>query len=440
MEKSKWIGCTIQKKFAEGIFSGKITSVERESGTKKWLCRVEYEDGDTEDLYLKEIKRHLVGPTPDPDQTLRQGYGEVKLGRLPDHDDQFFVRNLCRIPGGKVSPPESYPGEGKSSYLYWLRRISDQNYAMRSFCLAQDPDSVGARYMTFEKMGVLQRCVAWISPSNLDAHAKDPTIVDTVHSDLVDPQKGMCLLSGSNLESCVNASTECLFVHGMKRVCARTGFKGDVAAVRRCLEVAKGSLRCLSLTECTISREMLETIAECSNLSGLIISQCDMEQMRTSSRAPLSNDDSKHVDSNPIDTKDGVGATPVPPDSSHTDATVQNISTDDVFEEASPEDMDRALASLLTKCRRLRWIHLEGGPGQRMFGSSCWKALEAAPCPLLQVLWAETIGRKAMSFEGGACSRVLNSRDSLLPRQLRLCVINPDPMLRSEVINARSRR
>eukprot|EP00939_MAST-03C_sp_MAST-3C-sp1_P000269 g269.t1 len=381
MDAQKWIGCKIRKNFEGVLYSGEVTGVDREKGTKRWLCQVRYEDGDKEDMYLKEVKECLIGPAPVAKReavtapvSVSKGYGEDMDSDMPEFERDFFQRNACRVSGGKSFSPSKYPGKERSSYLYWLRRVSDNFYAMRSFCLAEDPDTVGARYITFRKTGILKKCISWMSASNLDRHAKDANIVDTVHPDLISPSDGTSILKGKSLLSSVNEKTECLFVFNQ---CKRSKAEADVVtAIEQCLRTASASLRCLSFLETTLKLSTFEAISSCKNLSGLIISTCDMSALTEVERGAV----------------------------------------------------DRALANVLRRCNRLRWLQIESS---RVFGDECWSALESGSCPLLQILWVDTIGSSGVP-EGSMGYRVLTSAGSLLTRQLRLCMVNPDKDLKSQ--------
>mmetsp|Transcript_10547 Transcript_10547/g.27687 ORF Transcript_10547/g.27687 Transcript_10547/m.27687 type:complete len:140 (+) Transcript_10547:534-953(+) len=99
--------------------------------------------------------------------------------------------------------------------------MSDRSCAMRSVCL----DQGSARYFTFSRPNVIWKCVAWIPDSNLNDHAKDESIVDTCHLDLVKLKNGKSLLTAENFKSAVHPGTTCLFVHSLK------GERSDTALV-----------------------------------------------------------------------------------------------------------------------------------------------------------------------------------------------------------------
>ena len=64
---------------------------------------------------------------------------------------------------------------------------------MRAFCLAEKPEATGARFTSFKRQCVRQRCVAWLTPTNLDDLGNDPSIVDTdasVRPQTLDARRG----------------------------------------------------------------------------------------------------------------------------------------------------------------------------------------------------------------------------------------------------------
>ena len=384
----KWIGCKIRKVFAEGTFEGEVVAVEREVGTKKLLCNVLYTDGDREDLYLKELKEYIVErpkehETVSSDENLwAKGYGEDKSTRVPVFDYEFFVRNPCRLQGGIVAPPDAYPGSGKSSYLHMLRCLSDRNYAMREFCTATFKNPTGARYATYSALHSSQRIPVWLPRTNLDEHAKTRTIVDGFHAHLIDPKNGQSLLTGDNLEDAMTEGVECLFVNRLH---------DSPATIVRCIEKSRKTLLCLSLVDCTIDESTLRAIGTCSNLRGLILSECNI-------------------------------------------SAAAAAETRGSLEENTTKAADAALAASLTACPRLRWLLCESR-NCPFFFDACWTALEADSCPLLQILWVETIGRTVEKETAGY--RLLTSGTGAVLRQLRLCMINPDKKLNSEFLFVR---
>ena len=60
VDPQKLKGLTVRKDFdGFGICKGIIRSVDDETGTDRIIFRVEYEDGDVEDMYLSEIVNYL---------------------------------------------------------------------------------------------------------------------------------------------------------------------------------------------------------------------------------------------------------------------------------------------------------------------------------------------------------------------------------------------
>ena len=239
LSSSKWVGCVIKKEFAEGIYTGKVTSVEREIGTKKLLCHVVYSDGDMEDLYLEQLKQYLVVPINDGESTAEwtKGWGECNDSRTT-FVPQLWERFPCQIEGAKRASWRKYPG-GKNyrqSYLYCLQRLSERNYAMRALVYSTK-DSVGARFTTWKHARFRKRAVSWLPPTTMRDHITNRNIVDTFHADLVRPKDGESYLTPVNLLRATNEDTECLFVNSLK--CGS-------AAVATCIRKAKKSYVSLS--------------------------------------------------------------------------------------------------------------------------------------------------------------------------------------------------
>lgn len=364
---------------------GEVTAVERESKTKKLLCHVVYTDGDMEDMHLSELKKYLIDPIPSNDdqdrEVWKQGWGEEK-GKTPaPFEKDYFRRSPCRLTCAKRFHPSMYPGFGHDSHLYHLKRISDRNYAMRAFCISDDPAKVGAKYCTFARERVAEKCVCWFAQTGLANHYDDTSIVDTVHADLVDPTKqGKCLLTSTSLDDATHEKTECIFMNLFASACPRTGFRGHPEVVAKCIRKASDTLVCFSIVESTLTKDILLALATCKRLSGLLIDDCALE---------------------------GV----------------------------SPQDADEALALVLKTFHRMRWLHV-GGKRSTIFGESCWKVLEEGSCPLLEVLWIDTIGGRVTETSAGY--RALGPA-SVLPRQLKLTMINSDRRANSEFVVGRRR-
>ena len=111
--------------------------------------------------------------------------------------------------------------------------------------------------------------------------------------------------------------------------------------------------------------------------------------------------------------------------------------------DVNSEHLDEALAGVLLNTRTLRWLyveqHFEDDTYKNQvcfFGSKSWIALSSNSCPLLQVLWIRTIKD---TFENNEyASKALNP-PCLIPRQLKICMINSDMKLRSQHVIVRRR-
>ena len=372
------IGTKIRKTFDGKPFDGELHSYD----AKARYYKIRYEDGDEEEMDAKQIKQHLVGVSKmvdggkddNDDEVQRKGSdpkpaaaGPRKFGAQKGNfkpDENRFMRNPCRIEGGEEVLPADYPGTGKASFAYCVQRLSDRNYAMRGLCL----DGDGARYTSFAKSGVTQRCLAFLPETDLSDHANDETIVDAVHLNLINPKSGKTYLTGTNFLKAVSADVECIFLNSYDT----KNMKSD--AIVQAIDMCRDNLKCFSLTEGIVSKEVLSALAKCPNLRGLTLSMTD------------------------------------------TYAT----------------DVD--LAPIISSCPNLRWLYIDETSG--LFHNSSWNALlKDASCPNLEVLWVESTkggdGRRNIARgDHDVIRRALNARKDTL----KLCMINPDDKLKSRYI------
>jgi hypothetical protein len=203
----------------------------------------------------------------------------------------------------------------------------------------------------------------------LNDHADDESIVDACHLDLVNHENGNSYLTAENLKVAVHSGTKCIFVSGFN--------KGDPQALVCAIQTCASSLQCISLTESVISSEILQALASCPNLSGILF--------------------------------DGL----------------QNSN------DASGAD-DKGLAAVLHACPKLTWLYV----ADNMFGTDCWAALtdndRVGACPNLEVLWVDCT---TTSDDGGrrnvAVGFVPAIRRALNVRTFKLCMVNPDANLKS---------
>ena len=366
------IGTKIRKAFDGKPFDGEVVSYD----AKAKYYKIRYEDGDEEEMDAKQIKPYLVGApklveggekkkpsdTKPAIATAPRKFGPQKGNFKPD--DNRFMRNPCRISGGEQNLPGEYPGSGKSSFAYLVQRLSDRNYAMRGLCLDND----GAKYTSFAKSGVTQRCLAFLPETDLNDHANDDTIVDAVHLDLINPKSGKSHLTGENFLKAMSAGVECIFLNSYDT----QNMKSDV--IVQAIDMCKDSLKCFSLTEGIVTKDMLAALAKCPNLRGLTLSMTETHAM------------------------------------------------------------DADLAPIIASCPEMRWLYIDETSG--LFQNASWKALlKDGSCPNLEVLWVESTkggdGRRNVARgDHDAIRRALNARKDTL----KLCMINPDDKLKSRYI------
>ena len=202
--------------------------------------------------------------------------------------------------------------------------------------------------------------------------------MDAFHANLMNPQTGESLLTAENLLRAVNADTECLFVN-------RLGSTPE--AVARCIRAAKKSLRCFSMQASVLTIDILKALSECENLGSVLLEN-----------------------------------------------NFFNLKID-----VSPENYDEALAGVLFSSSTLRCIYVEQHfkdstfkQSVNIFGNKCWSVLGSNSCPLLQVLWVRTIGG---AIENNKHAALALSPPSLIPRQVKICMVNSDMKLRSQCVS-----
>jgi hypothetical protein len=198
-------------------------------------------------------------------------FGEVDKSFAPTKDNGIFFRNPSPIDGAQIMPMKSYP----ASFLENVKRDSDKNYLMRSFCL--DGSSVsGAKFTTAKKSHVICRTMTWITPTDLDDFADDDSIVDCAHPGLF--QKGNqsfnILLSAESLLKSTSPATRCLFLDCFAATGGGFRCQGFTAtAVASAIAATEGQLQCFSMSESCISKGDLDALAKCTNLRGFDVSQ-----------------------------------------------------------------------------------------------------------------------------------------------------------------------
>lgn len=128
----------------------------------------------------------------------------------------MFGRNPCRVDGGVGTPVSAFPGgAGIKGFVYLVQCISDRNYAMRAFCLDGHPS---ACYVTYKPPRCINKNCTWLSPTNLNQHGSDLTIVDSCHTDLTNPTDGeSCLTTANLLAACSAPGVRVLLCEQLQR-------------------------------------------------------------------------------------------------------------------------------------------------------------------------------------------------------------------------------
>jgi hypothetical protein len=167
------------------------------------------------------------------------------------------------------------------------------------------------------------------------------------------------------------------------------GAEADVAAVAAAILKCKDSLKCVSFMETKISASIVDALAACSNLHGLLF---------------------KYVENCARPGAAGGGHQPT---------------------------TSEGLAAVLRANPQLKWLHVDGYfGGPSFFGAPCWEALQQGACPGLEVLWVDMCNREvAREWTGqthappAVVREALTAPASALAKSLKLCMINPDVKL-----------
>ena len=220
-------------------------------------------------------------------------------------DPNLFLRNPSRLVVAVQRPPDAFPGgTDRTGFVDYVRRCSNAAYA----CKVVACDEGGAQW-TYKKAekGVVLPCLVWVPERTLDHHAPggggdddaSTTIIDTIHTDLIDPATGTPRASVTNLAAwCASSTTiqhlllnkfeasggrppsekEYAVVAEAIRTC-RTGlqtfcaceWEGMPASVFAALETMGPTLKGVYLMGCRIKdqaayKALFQMIAACPNL------------------------------------------------------------------------------------------------------------------------------------------------------------------------------
>ena len=286
-------------------------------------------------------------------------------------DMEIFLRNPSRVPGGESHVPSDYGRGTGKSSFAYLI----QRLSDRNYTMRSlCLENSGARYTSFSLPNVICRSIHWIPDTNLNDHSLDENIFDTCHTDLFHPKTGKHSLTVETLLACVKPNIECLFLTNLssnKNACS----KGIVQAIQTC----SANLKCVTLNECAMSTEVVDALAKCPQLRGITFYGNETNQ--------------------------------------------------------AANQLDSAMAKVLTSCSHLRWLYIEDFP----FHGACWSALAGGACPELQLLWID-----CPVHQNGRISVTAGDHDvirrALTTRTLSLCMINPDEKLKSSFIPGDSQK
>jgi hypothetical protein len=263
-------------------------------------------------------------------------FGEVAARFAPLKDNGIFFRNPTDIQGAKVLAMSAYPspsgGQPGYDFLDNVRRDSDRNYLMRSFCLEGSIVS-GASFTTVKKPNAMSRVMSWLTPTNLEEHVDDESIVDGYHAGLFHPNpknsRFDILLSVDSLLAECSPATRCLFLDCFTAKgggCECAGF--TATAVAEAIAATDGQLQCFAMSESCISNADVAALSKCVDLRGFMVSH------------------NSHSQTDP--------------------------------------PTDEAMAQLLRKTgASLKWLWCHALP----FGNASWNALADGACPHLEFLW-----------------------------------------------------
>mmetsp|Transcript_19978 Transcript_19978/g.30020 ORF Transcript_19978/g.30020 Transcript_19978/m.30020 type:complete len:168 (-) Transcript_19978:351-854(-) len=127
---------------------------------------------------------------------------------------------------------------------------------MRGCCL----DGDGATYSLFSEPNIRSKIVAWIPQTNLEEHANNPNIVETLHLDHLDSEDGRTLLTRENLLKAVKTPNT------QKDTLGFNSFQ-DLSTITEAIELCQGNLKCVSFSESVFSVESDSGLAQVQRAS-----------------------------------------------------------------------------------------------------------------------------------------------------------------------------
>ena len=157
-------------------------------------------------------------------------------------DLQLFARNPApAVLGGVRSPASAFPNRGGGGFVHLVQRLSDLCYSVAAYC---DDPRRGARY-ALKKYQAMTKSVVWVPPPECGLGGRlapsPDTVVDLVHTDLIDPSNGQARWTDATLLGAVSARTTRLFLNDVKQ----RSEAALVEAIGRC-----GALEVVVFVEC----------------------------------------------------------------------------------------------------------------------------------------------------------------------------------------------
>lgn len=148
------------------------TEQEQKENEKK-IAKILSKEGKSK----KKVKKNNQGPAV---------FGKCN-SRRNRVDANLFLRNPSRLDRAIKLAPDAFPGgTDKTGFVDLIRRTSNAMYACKTVAC----DELGVEF-TFKKAArVIHPSLIWIPESNLEQHSGDPSIIDTMHTDLIDNTTG----------------------------------------------------------------------------------------------------------------------------------------------------------------------------------------------------------------------------------------------------------
>lgn len=124
--------------------------------------------------------------------------------RLNRRDDNIFIRNPSRLDRAVKTPPKAFPGD----HVDLIRRLSNAMYACKTVAC----DDLGVHFTYKTAARCINPSLIWIPEENLNGHSGDESIIDTIHTDLIDSTTGTTHARASDIVKwCSPDIKHCMF-------------------------------------------------------------------------------------------------------------------------------------------------------------------------------------------------------------------------------------